>query len=210
MKGFRGISYDERINALKLQSLEKRSSKDNLVLTQDNIQMDLEEIQLLKFSRRPGLRRISLRLLHQTGRTRRRQSSFACRVVQHWNRLPLAVILVPDQRAVKNLLDFLFYFCPNIGWPVPFRSSLEKICSWDLTSEGSCVGSMPRNRLPMESCLSYMWLFWPIVSKFTIVHYHYDWSVLQASYILSVHYILTSRSSLFVPQRLRVQIYKQI
>ncbi len=48
-------------------------------------QVNLEATQLFKFSRRPALRRSSLRLLQQTGRTRRR-SSFACRVVKYWNR----------------------------------------------------------------------------------------------------------------------------
>ncbi len=62
-----------------------------------------------KFSRRPGLKRSSRRLLHQTGRTRRRQNSFACRVVNSWNPLPLTVPLAPDQRAFKKLQDSYIY-----------------------------------------------------------------------------------------------------
>ncbi len=64
-----------------------------MVLTHKIIyeQIDLEASQLFKFSKRPGLRRSSLSLLQQTGRTHRRRNRFACRVVKYWNRLPLAV-----------------------------------------------------------------------------------------------------------------------
>ncbi len=40
-----------------------------------------------------------------TGRTRRIRNSFACEVLKHWNRLPLAVASVPEQRAFKRQLD---------------------------------------------------------------------------------------------------------
>ncbi len=72
-------------------------------------QIDLETSKLLKFSRRPGPRRSSLRLLQQTGRTRRRRNSFACRVVKYWNRLPLAVVPVHDPLAFKRLLDIYIF-----------------------------------------------------------------------------------------------------
>ncbi len=62
-----------------------------------------QHLQLFKLSRRPGLRRSSIRLLHQTGRTRRRRNSFACRVVKNWNRLPFAVASVTEQRKFKQL-----------------------------------------------------------------------------------------------------------
>ncbi len=58
---------------------------------------NLEATQLNKYSRRPILRRSSLRLLNQT-----RRNSFACRAVKYWNRVPLAVPLVPFQRTIKN------------------------------------------------------------------------------------------------------------
>ncbi len=83
---------------------QKRRLRDDLVLTHKVLynQIDLEATQLFKLSRSPGLRSLSLRLPHQTGRTRRRRNSFACRVAKYWNRLPLTVSSVPEQRTFKK------------------------------------------------------------------------------------------------------------
>ncbi len=98
---------EERFQALKLQPLGKRRLRNDLVLTHKILcsHKDLDATQLFKFSRRSGLRRSSIRLLHQTGKTRRRRSRFACRVVNNWNRLPLSVASVTEQRKSKQLLD---------------------------------------------------------------------------------------------------------
>ncbi len=111
VKGLRDLSYEERLRVLKLQSLEKRRIRNDLVLTHKFMfhQIDLEASKLFKFSRRPGLRRSSLRLLQQTGRTRRRRNSFVCRVVKYWNRLPPAVASVQDHLAFKRQLDNYIY-----------------------------------------------------------------------------------------------------
>ncbi len=111
MKGLRDLSYEKRLKELKLQSLEKRRIRNDLVRTHKIIfhQIDPEASELFKFSRRPGPRRSSLRLLQQTGRTRRKRDSFACRVVKYWNRLPLAVASVPDHLAFKRQLDTYIY-----------------------------------------------------------------------------------------------------
>ncbi len=62
---------------------KKRRINNDLVLTHKIIynQIYLEASQLFKFSRRPGLRRPSVRLLQQTRRSCRRRDNFACRVV---------------------------------------------------------------------------------------------------------------------------------
>ncbi len=101
--------HEQRLQALKLQPLGKRSLRNDLVLTHKILYnyIHLDATQLSKFSRRPGLRRSSIRLLHQTGRTRRK--SFACRVVNNWNRLPFAVASATEQRKSKQLLDSYVY-----------------------------------------------------------------------------------------------------
>ncbi len=92
------LTYEERLQALKLQPLGKRRLRNDLVLTHEILynHIDLEATQLFKFSRRPGLR-----VLHQTGRTRRWRNSFACWVVNNWNRLPLSVASVTKLRKFK-------------------------------------------------------------------------------------------------------------
>ncbi len=111
VKDLRGLTYEERFQALKLQPLEKRRLRNDLVLTHKILynHKDPEATQLFKFSSRPGLRRSSIRLLHQTGRTRRRRNSFASRVVNNWNRLPLSVASVTEQHRFKKLLDSYVY-----------------------------------------------------------------------------------------------------
>ncbi len=60
VKRLRDLNQEERLKAL-----DKRRIRNNLVLTHEITynQIDLEATQLFKFSRRPGLRRLSLRLL---------------------------------------------------------------------------------------------------------------------------------------------------
>ncbi len=91
--------------------LGKRTLRNDLSQTHKILSnhIDLDEAQLFRFSRRPGLRRSSIRLLHQTGRTRRRRNSFAYRVVKNWNRLPFAVASVTEQRKFTQLLDSYVY-----------------------------------------------------------------------------------------------------
>ncbi len=111
VKGLRGLTYEKRLQVLKLQPLGKRRLRHDLVLNHKILcnHIALDATQLFKFSRRPGLRRSLIRLLHQTGRTLRRRNSFACRVVNKWNRLPFSVASVTEQRTFKQLLDSYVY-----------------------------------------------------------------------------------------------------
>ncbi len=111
VKGLRGLTYEERLKTLKLQPLEKRRLRNDLVLTHKipYNQIDLEATQLFKFSRRPGLRRSSIRRLHQTRRTHRRRKFCACRVVIDWSRLPLTVLSITEQCEFKKITDSYIY-----------------------------------------------------------------------------------------------------
>ncbi len=106
VKGLRGLTYEERLQALKLQALVKRRLRRDMFLTHKILynHIDLDATQLFKISRRPGVRRSSIRLLHQTRRTRRRRNCLACRVVNNWNRLPFAVASVKEQHKFKKKL----------------------------------------------------------------------------------------------------------
>ncbi len=55
VKGLRDLSYEERLRELKLQSLEKRRIRNDLVLIHKIMfhQIDLEASKLFKLSRRP-------------------------------------------------------------------------------------------------------------------------------------------------------------
>ncbi len=127
-------------------------------------QIDLEATQLFKLSRRPRLRRSSLRLIHQPGRTRRGRNSFTCRVVKYWNRLPLAVALVPEQRTFKNYMTHiltynfcsLFHFRPNMvffGKSVSSRSLNTYIhCRTEFTDV--CLGSRNKGAVETQASIS--------------------------------------------------------
>ncbi len=80
MRGLRGLIYEERLKTLKPQFLVKEEMLWSLNTRYFN-QIDWEVTLLLKFSRRPGKRRSSLRLLRQTGRTRRRRTNLHTRLV---------------------------------------------------------------------------------------------------------------------------------
>ncbi len=91
MKCSRGVNYNE-CRVLKLQSLEKRRFRNDLTLTHQTL---YKQINLFKWSKTPALVISSLRLLHLTGRKRRRRNNFAYRVVMHWNWLIAHSIFAP-------------------------------------------------------------------------------------------------------------------
>ncbi len=175
MKGLGGLTYEERLQALKLQALGKRRLRNDLVLTHKILynHIDLDVPQLFKFSRRPGLRRSSIRHLHQTGRTRRRRNSFACRAVNNWNRLPFAVASVKEQRKFKQLLDscvysYIFLFIlpsPQYGlfWalcPFPISKYIKRVQLTLCVGEsymshviGLCDHFRPHARMSHADCL---------------------------------------------------------
>ncbi len=104
-------------------SSRKRRLRNDLVLIHKILynHIDLKAIQLFKFSSRPVLRRLSISLLHQTGRTRRTRNMFACMVVNNWNRLTLSLT---EQRKFKktirlicSLINFSHYSIFAPIWP---------------------------------------------------------------------------------------------
>ncbi len=89
---------------------------DDLVLIH-RLQYDIADLKakgLFRFSRRPGLRRSTLRLLQQTGRTRRRANIFAYGLDKYWNPLQCAVSSEPGQHALNVHLPIAMNFSPNV------------------------------------------------------------------------------------------------
>ncbi len=95
VKGLSGLTYEARLNALKLPSLEKRRRRDDLVLTHIILynQINLEVNELFKFSENHHLD-CSIKLGEpEEGGT---VCMLSCRALEP---LALAVSAVPDQRA---------------------------------------------------------------------------------------------------------------
>ncbi len=68
-EGSKGLTYEERLKALKLQPVEKKRHRNDSVQAHKILynQIDREATQFVKFSRRLGLRRLSIRLLRKPG-----------------------------------------------------------------------------------------------------------------------------------------------
>ncbi len=171
MKGLSGLTYEERLQALKLPSLGKRRLRNQLSQIHKILynHIDLNATHLFKFSRKPGLRRSSIRLLHQTGRTHRRRNIFACRVVNNWNRLPFPAASVTEQRKFKQILDSYVYshiilfilFSPTyglFGHIIPSRS----VNTYVHTPDNFCFPLLP---IPDQLMWLLSWPFLPLINN---------------------------------------------
>ncbi len=81
LEGLRNHYYEDGHKELKLQSLEKRRLRNDLVVTH------------------------AYRLLQGPSRLRRRSGAFSVRVVKYWNRLPAHLVLAPSVSIFKKQLD---------------------------------------------------------------------------------------------------------
>ncbi len=93
-----------------LPALEKKKLRNDVVLTHKifNNKIDLEATWLFKFPRRLRLKRSSLRLLYQAGRTRRSRNTFSGRGIKCWNCLPYEVTSMPGPRTFKKTSTHVF------------------------------------------------------------------------------------------------------
>ncbi len=110
VKGFRGLTRGEIDSELR----------NDLIRTHEITcsKMGLGAMRLLNFSRRPGLRGPSPRLLHQT----RRRNSLACRAFRCLSHLPRVVTSVPATSYFKATTFTLTVFR---GQPGPFQSGFK-------------------------------------------------------------------------------------
>jgi hypothetical protein len=105
--GYRGLSYEDRLRGLGLNSLETRRHRADLLLTYKIVHgyVSFEVGDLFEFAPDAGTRGHFLKLKPKDiARTDARKHSFAHRVVEPWNRLDLGVVSAPSPAAFKARL----------------------------------------------------------------------------------------------------------
>lgn len=104
--GMLGLSYEDRLRSLSLQTLQTRRRRADLILTFKLLHnlVDYDYRNLLTLSATTNLRGHSLKLEKIRGRLNLRIHSFPFRIVSPWNGLPESVVSAPSITAFKNRL----------------------------------------------------------------------------------------------------------
>ncbi len=105
--GLKGEPNGRRLTIIKLQALEDRRLRGDLVLA-FSIMTGRVDLPLEEFFTRPSvdtLRGHCLKLYHRRYRLNRRGSAFAVRIVNNWKKLPLSLINAPSVTSLTNALD---------------------------------------------------------------------------------------------------------
>ena len=104
----RDFSYQQRLSALKITSLEDRRVRGDLIEC-FKILKGFENIESQNFfvlsNDEHNLRRHSMNLMKNRCQTKIRQCFFTQRVVNHWNALPEEIILADSVNSFKNKYD---------------------------------------------------------------------------------------------------------
>ena len=105
-----GLSYEDRLKALGLTTLEERRVRGDLIevykMTHGLTNIDFSQF----FSLNPGgpgttTRGHQLKLVVPQVRTDRRKNFFSVRVIKHWNKLPAEVVNSPNLNIFKTRYD---------------------------------------------------------------------------------------------------------
>lgn len=105
--GLRGLSYEERLRLLGINSLETRRHRADLILTYKIIHglVKFDMGDLFDFAPDAGTRGHYLKLkIKDIARLDVRKYSFAHRVVEPWNRLLVGVVSAPSPQSFKTRL----------------------------------------------------------------------------------------------------------
>jgi hypothetical protein len=104
------LSYEERLHACGLTSLENRRVRGDLIETFKLVK-GLEKVPASRFFSEPpsslGVRGNSCKLFKNRARLEIRRQFFSNRVVDKWNRLPQSAVDATSTNAFKNHLDKL-------------------------------------------------------------------------------------------------------
>jgi hypothetical protein len=103
----RHLDYDNRLRLLGIQSLATRRYRSDLILLYKIVHglVDLPVAALFDFARDSGVRGHILKLQPRpAARVNSVKSTFAYRVISHWNQLPENVVCAPSVAAFKSRL----------------------------------------------------------------------------------------------------------
>jgi hypothetical protein len=106
--GLEHVHYERRLRLLGLQSLENRRLRGDLIETYKILtgKEKVDPSQFFKFNDvKPNLRGHKFKLAVERSRLEIRRNFFSQRIVQHWNRLPAAVVEATTINSFKTKLD---------------------------------------------------------------------------------------------------------
>ena len=107
VEGLSRKSYEDRLAALRLYSLEQRRIRGDLIETYKIVtgKEGIDASKLFKPTKQPNLCRHCFKLYKDRSKLLLRQNFFSQRVVNLWNQLPREVVEVPTVNMFKNRLD---------------------------------------------------------------------------------------------------------
>ena len=108
VEGLEHLDYERRLKLLGLQSLENRRLRGDLIETYKILtwKEKVDPSEFFKFSQvKHNLRGHMFKLAVVRSRLGIRRKFFSQRVVEHWNRLPAAVVEATTVNSFKTKLD---------------------------------------------------------------------------------------------------------
>ena len=108
MKGLKDVPYEERLNIIKLPSLEYRLIRGDMIQVfkiANNFYDPLTTKSIFKFSNNPSLRGHNFKISKQSTNKTKYANFFTNRVVNVWNKLPSYIVNAKTINEFKNSFD---------------------------------------------------------------------------------------------------------
>ena len=108
MKGLKDVPYEERLNIIKLPSLEYRLLRGDMIQVfkiANNFYDPLTTKSIFKFSNNPSLRGHNFKISKQSTNKTKYANFFTNRVVNVWNKLPSYIVNAKTINEFKNSFD---------------------------------------------------------------------------------------------------------